>query len=88
MREGLRKWPVYIGDNSKLFLEPTELMRRIQRRRKARVANSVHACRTARGSIAPHVRCLDPGSLLGFQLRVTSAEFFTLSAMGVPHGSL
>ena len=28
-REGLRKWPVYIGDNSKLFLEPTELMRRI-----------------------------------------------------------
>ena len=40
------------------------------------------------GSIAPHVRCLDPGSLLGFQLRVTSAEFLTLSAMGVPHGSL
>ena len=64
----------YIGDNSELILEPTELMRRTSDA-KARVANSVHACRTARGSIAPHVRCIDPGWLLRFSIKVTSAEF-------------
>ena len=41
---------MYIGDNSKLFLESTELMRPFKDGEKCTVwANSVHACRTARG---------------------------------------
>ena len=79
---------MYIGDNSKLFLESTELMRRtLEGLRKPIVWRTLCTLVALQeGSIAPHVRCLDPGSLLGFQLRVTSV--LTLSAMGVPHGSL
>ena len=80
---------MYIGDNSKLFLESTELMRPFKDGEKCTVWRTLCTLVALQeGSIAPHVRCLDPGSLLGFQLRVTSAEFLTLSAMGVPHGSL
>src|SRR5215813_7253328 len=41
-REGLQKWPVYFGDNSKLFLKSTERMRPLRRRRRKvrRMANS------------------------------------------------